>query len=380
VGRILGIEIRLDLSVILIFALVVFTLGRNVLPDWHPGWGFGLVWGTAVIAGILLFLSILAHELSHSVVARLRGIPVPRITLFVFGGVSEMAREPDTPRTELLVAVVGPLTSIVLGIAFTFLGVALAGRGPEGFSASAVESALAGMGPVPTLLLWLGPINLMLGVFNLVPGFPLDGGRVLRSILWMSTGNLERATRWASGAGRAVGWLLMGWGVVQLLGGEFIQGLWLLLIGWFLGNAARSQYSQLLIRQALEGLRVRDLMRTQFETVEPDADLSAFLEGRLLRGAQPVWPVVRGGTLLGMISLESIRSAEPGAGAPVSAAMVPVPDTVDPDLGGSEALRRVVGAQQDPLPVVERGKLVGLLHRSDLMRWLAMHELRSRGE
>jgi Zn-dependent protease len=376
-GRLFGIQIQLDPSVLIVFALVVYSLGAGLFPRWHPSWDAALTWSTALAAGFLFFASLLAHELSHSVVAKLRGIAVPRITLFVFGGVSELEREPDTPATEFLIAIVGPAMSAVLGATFTWIGAAISGLGFADQVFQDPGEAMASLGPAATLFLWLGPINLMLAFFNLVPGFPLDGGRVLRAILWRISGNLRSATLWASNMGRVFAWTLMGVGVLQALGGAFMQGVWLLLIGWFLNNAASQSYTQLLVQQALDELVVGNLMRTHFEVVHPDLSIEAFIRDLLLRSAQSAWPVVEEGKAVGLISFDDARASaeEERAQRTVRDLMRPIDDRVRPDLGGRDALRILAESDTDPLPVMQGEHIVGLLHGSDIARWLALHHL-----
>lgn len=376
-GRLFGIEIRLDFSVIIVFALVVYSLGASVFPAWHPTWPGGLTWGLALTAGVLFFASLLAHELSHSVVAQLRGISVPRITLFVFGGVSELEREPNTPATEFLVAIVGPAMSAFLGFGFTWLGFSLAGSGFADGLLNSPEDAMAQLGPAATLFMWLGPINLVLAFFNLIPGFPLDGGRVLRAILWGTSNDLRSATRWASNVGRFFAWGLMGLGVLQSLGGAFLQGVWLLLIGWFLNNAARNSYIQLLVQQAFEELVVGNLMRTHFEVVPPDLTLKSFVEDHLLRSAQSAWPVVESERAVGLITFEDVRTTDEARRdtQTVGDAMRPIEERLSPDTVGQDALRILARSERDPLPVMEGDRVVGLVHQSDVGRWLALHHL-----
>lgn len=249
IGQIRGIEIRLDVSVLLIGALVAMNLARGLLPAWHPDWSPWLVWFVAGVAALLLFASILAHELAHAFVGRRLGLPIGRITLFIFGGMAELEREPDRPKTELLTAAAGPLLSIALGFAGIFAGGLLA-RAEVG---TLDEESLHHLGPVTTLCLWLGPVNVMLGLFNLIPGFPLDGGRVLRAILWWKTKRFDQATLWAARGGQLFAGLLFVAGVtmmfgvrVPLLGSGIGQGLWLLLIGWFLNAAALNAYARAL--------------------------------------------------------------------------------------------------------------------------------------
>ena len=224
VGSIAGIRIHLDFSLFIIFAVVVTMLGGNLFPGWHPDWGLAQTWATALAAGVLFFLSLLLHELAHSLVARRFGIPVQRITLFLFGGMAEIEAEPASPRIEFLIAIAGPATSLALGFFFTLLGSEIAGPGFTELLAEDQEAALAGLSPAATLLFWLGPVNILLGLFNLVPGFPLDGGRVLRAALWWINGDLYRSTRLAADAGRVFGWLLMILGTAQALSGAFLQG------------------------------------------------------------------------------------------------------------------------------------------------------------
>lgn len=376
-ARVFGIEIRLDFSVLIVFALVVYSLGAALFPRWHPTWDASLTWGTALAAGVLFFASLLAHELAHSVVAQLRGIPVPRITLFVFGGVSELEREPNTPATEFLIAIVGPAMSALLGFAFTGLGAVLAGANFAGDVFTDPEAAMAHLGPGATLFLWLGPINFMLAFFNLVPGFPLDGGRVLRAILWGISGDLRSATQWASNMGRAFAWVLMGFGVLQALGGGFVQGVWLLLIGWFLNNAARNSYVQLLVQQAFDELIVGNLMRTHFEVIDPDLTLEAFVNEFLLRSAQSAWPVVEEGETVGLITFDDVQatSEDQRIAQTVRDVMSPIDERLSPEVGGRDALRALAESERDPLPVMKGEQIVGLLHRGDIARWLALHQL-----
>ena len=233
-----GIEIRLDFSVIFIFGLIVYSLGAGVFPSWHPEWTGGMVWTTATTAGLLFFASLLAHELSHSLVAGRFGIRVPRITLFLFGGMAEIESEAETPGAEFAIAIAGPLMS--LGIAFVCMFIVNGALG-ETLLAGLIADPEQGMervSPLVTVCLWLGSVNLMLAIFNMVPGFPLDGGRVARAVMWRVTGDRMRATRYAATAGRWFGWIIMGIGLWELLAFKALGGLWLILIGWFLSHLA----------------------------------------------------------------------------------------------------------------------------------------------
>jgi Zn-dependent protease len=290
-ARIHGIELKLDVSVLAIFALIVSSLGASLMPSWHPQWSAVLNWSVAFAAGIAFFASLLVHELAHSLVAQRHGIAVPSITLFVFGGVAQMSAEPRTPRAEFQIAIVGPLASLTIGLLCMVLGSWVAGDTFVDALTLHRKQELAKLGPVATLLVWLGPVNVVLALFNLVPGFPLDGGRVLRAALWWWNGDQLRATRWAANAGRLFAWLLMAFGAMNVLWGRTVDGIWFMFIGWFLANAARASYTQLLLQRTLGGLSVSDLMRTQVEAVRGDVPLDTFVENVLLRSAQTLWPV-----------------------------------------------------------------------------------------
>src|SRR5512134_3098809 len=245
IGRLLGIPLRIHLSWLLIFGLVTWSLAAGyfpaVVPD-MPAWSY---WAKAIVAAAMLFGSVILHELGHSLMARRHGVAIAGITLFVFGGVSEMKEEPRTPGQELQIAIVGPAISVLLAVAFALLG-GLLGAGGE----------LTFTGAVVGYLAW---INLLLAAFNMLPAFPLDGGRVLRAILWRWQGDMARATRMAAGTGRVLAFAMMGFGLFQVFSGRF-GGLWLLLVGWFIMQAGSAGAVQASLRQALAGLKVRDVM------------------------------------------------------------------------------------------------------------------------
>jgi len=381
-GRIFGIQIAVDWSLLIIFLLVSFSLSAGAFPSWHPDWSPLLCWVTGLAAAVLFFASVLAHELSHALVGRARGVGFHRITLFVFGGVAHMEGEPPDWRAEFFMAIVGPLTSLVLGVLFTGLAglfVDLSTLQPTDPAA-----ALASAGPVPTLLLWLGPINILLGLFNLVPGFPLDGGRVLRAVAWGLTGNLRKATRWASRAGQAFAWILMGSGLAMMLGLHvpvfgtgLVGGLWLAFIGWFLNNAAVASYRQLALREALSSIPVRRLMQTQLATAPPDMTISELVDGHMMASGQRAFPVVRDDRLLGLACLSDLGKRERGTWheATVADVMTGAADleTVGPEEDASSALEKLARREFDQLPVVVDGRLLGLLRRQDLLKWLSLH-------
>ncbi|HET6613499.1 MAG TPA: site-2 protease family protein [Kofleriaceae bacterium] len=380
IGRVLGVDLAVDWSLLIIFALIAISLGAGVLPAWHPEWSGWLTWLIALAASVLFFGSVFLHELSHAVVANRLGIPVHRITLFIFGGMAHMESEPPSARSELAMAIVGPITSIVIGVVATFIGAAMASGA---LSAATVETAASHVGPVATLLLWLGPINLLLGVFNLIPGFPLDGGRVLRSILWGATGDLVKATRWAANVGRGFAWLLIALGVLMLfgatvpiLGGGVVSGLWLILIGWFLNNAARVSYEQVVMSEALENVVVADIMRTRTIAVDPHMTVDELVRDYIMRTDQRAFPVIDGDRLVGLVCLEDTRRASHREWRNVTVAQVMTPATklvtMAPNDEAASALKTLADREVNQIPVVDGGRLCGLVRREDVMKWLAV--------
>lgn len=381
-GRLFGIDIHLDWSLLIIFLLIVASLGAGTFPVLHPQWSALVVWATALVAAVLFFASVLTHELSHALVGRLYGIRVPRITLFIFGGLAQMEDEPGHWRGELWMALAGPAASLALGVIFITLGNLVIAPGT--FDSARPQESLARLSPLATLLMWLGPINVLLGLFNLVPGFPLDGGRVLRALMWGVTGNRRRATGWASRGGQAFAWLLIGTGVAMLLGarvplfgGGPVNGLWLAFIGWFLNNAALSSYQQMLVGEALHGVAVRRLMRTEAVAVSPDLAIDDLVEGYLLPGGQRAFPVVAGERLRGLVTLTDVRAIDRGAWGhrPVRALMVPVEElaTVAPNDDAFKAMTTLSRAGVDQLPVVSEGRYLGMVRRRDILNWLSVH-------
>lgn len=308
---------------------------------------------------------------------------VSGITLFLFGGIAHIESEPPHARAEFLIAVVGPLTSIAIGVLASFAGVQLSAPALEAM-AEDPEAAMQSLGPVATLLLWLGPINILLGLFNLVPGFPLDGGRVLRSILWWATGDLRRATRYASYAGQAVAGLLIGVGILTAFGampglrGGFLQGFWLVLIGWFLNNAAKMSYQQLVVREALEEVPVERLMFSRMMTVDAACSLSELVRDYIMQSEQRCFPVLRSGCFVGLVCLDDVRRTAEVEWSHVRVAdvMTPVEKlvTMAPRDDAAEALKELGRREVDQIPIVDHGELKGLVRRQDILKWLATRD------
>ena len=381
--RVAGIDVTVDWSLLIIFLLIVWGLASGVFPQWHPSWPPMTAWLTAVAAAVLFFASVLAHELSHSLVARAYGIRVRRIMLYVFGGMAQIEHEPGRWVAELWIAIVGPLTSLAIGFLCLYLGVVGITR-VDVTNVASVEHALVALGPGRTLLLWLGQINLVLAIFNLVPAFPLDGGRVLRAIMWGATHDLRRATRWASALGQAFAWLLIGAGIAMvlgfsmpILGGGLINGIWLAFIGWFLNNAALVSYRQLLTQEILQDVPVSRLMLTRFETVPPQLPLETLIDGYMARSDQRAYPVVGDDTrLLGIVFQRDVeRLTQEQRRAMTAREAMRSPEQVVVARPGEDVLEVLnVLAQRDinQVPVLEDGRVVGLVRRADILQWLAL--------
>jgi Zn-dependent protease len=259
-----------------VFALVTWSLAGGFFPQQYPNWDTSTYWIVAAIASILLFVSVLIHELAHSLVAKNEGMPVRSITLFIFGGVSNIEKEATSPRDEFLMAFVGPASSAVIGIVTA---------GLWAISSGMDES-------IQAILLYLTVINLVLAVFNLLPAFPLDGGRVFRAIVWWTTNDLTQATRIASAVGQGFAYLMIIGGIYWTFTGNIISGLWLVFIGWFLNNAAESGFRQMLVQKTISGVRVRDMMTEQVETVSADLTIQELIDRYILPHNLRALPVV----------------------------------------------------------------------------------------
>lgn len=379
VCQIFGISIHIDWSWLFIFVLVTWNL-TALFAYLHPDWSLTLRSLLAVIAAILFFLSVLAHELAHSLTAKAQNIAVSHITLFLFGGVSNIQRHPSSPKAEFLITIVGPATSIALGLLFILISGIGQGTIPQN-----LLDPLAGMAqlnPITTILLWLGPINLFLGIFNLIPGFPLDGGRVLRSILWAATNNLSLATRWASWIGQGVAWLMIIAGLsmifgieIPILGSGLINGLWLAFIGWFLNSASIQSYQQVLAQDILDGVKVGSIMRVDPPHVQADASVNTLVHDLVMRTDDHAFPVLGvNGELIGLVTLDDIRkvSREEWISTTVSQIMTPANQlvTIAQQEDAAEALLKLKQYDIRQLPVLSNNRLVGLLRRQDIIRWL----------
>jgi Zn-dependent protease/CBS domain-containing protein len=359
-GRWFGFEVRIDYSWFLIFFLVMWTFSVGVFPHELPGYPEAAYWTMGVVAALLLFLSVLLHELSHSAVARTRGIRVEGITLFIFGGVAQTSMEATRPVDEFLLTAAGPLCSVALSGIFYGL---------------AVAADFAGLtGPITEVAGYLAFLNLALAVFNLVPGFPLDGGRLFRSAMWQITGDLRKATRWATTAGRGFGYLMMLVGLWFLWQGALLNGLWLAFIGWFLSNAATNSWRQFVARRMLTGVPVARALKPLPAAVDAERTLADVIDEPFLRAGVGAVPVLSAGNLVGVLSVEDVAGVSPAerSSTRVGSVMTPIErvPSVPSDASLESVLGRLRAGDGARLLVVDEGRLVGILTPHDIAGWL----------
>jgi len=356
-----GIEVGVHISWLVIFALVTWSLASSYFPAVLPRSDQLERWALGAVAAVLLFASVLIHELAHSFVAKARGLEARSITLFIFGGVSSLSGETKRPSTEFVVAIVGPLTSLVLsGIAYL-----VAVAAPPGSAVEAIASYLA-------------LINMLLGLFNLIPGFPLDGGRVLRAIIWQVTRNSRRSTELATAVGRLVAWGFLLWGFWRVLNGDVFGGIWIAAIGWFLQNAASASLEQAVAEQRLRRLRVGDVLRPDPTAVPPNISVAELVERYMLPGARRSVPVVDGDHLVGIVTLSDVRHVSPEERATTLVRSIMGGRnglaTVTPDRPLRDAIDALGSGDYEQVPVVQDGRLVGLLTRADVVRQIQLRE------
>lgn len=351
IGRIFGIPLKIHPSWLIIFALVSFSLAVGFFPTQFPDLPAWSYWIKAIIAALMLFASILLHELGHSLLARRMGVEIADITLFVFGGVSHMRGEPKAAKAELLVALIGPAISLGLWLLFGALTYALA----------AVQG---GVTPGVALLGYLSVINLLLAVFNMLPAFPLDGGRVLRAVLWMVRKDLPSATRTAISVGRVLSYLIIAGGFLQLLAGSF-GGLWLILIGWLILQAGAAISAQVSLREALGPLRVGDVMVRDVVTVDADLTVEQLVRDYFTRHLYGGYPVRGGDRVLGLVTLRDLEKAPPEQRGQIRVADIIEPLRPDliisPDVPVAEALDLMMQREASRLLVMDQDRLIGLI-------------------
>jgi len=361
-GRIFGIHVGFNWSLLVVAALIAWSLATSLLPSASPGHTSGAYWTAGVVSAFVFLASLLAHELAHSVVAVRRGVKVEGITLWLFGGVSRFSSETNSPGSQALITFVGPLTSLVLGVVFFLVAVAVGG----GAHPSLVAVTLS----------WLGYINISLGLFNLVPAFPLDGGRLLQSLIWLRTGDRLRATRIAARIGMLFAYLLIAYGLATFIfAGSLIGGVWSVFLGWFLLSAARSEEAGGLIRQALAGVTVAQVMTPNPVQAPDDISVEDALHGYILASRHSTFPTHdAAGRLSGLLTLTALKNVEPGGRPTTLIKQIICPldkvSTAGPTDPITNLLAASDGCSEGRTLVVDGGRLIGIVSPSDINRLL----------
>ena len=362
--KIAGIQVSFDYSWLLVFGLVLFSMSAGYFPRYYPGHDALTYWLAGAIATCFFFASVVIHELAHSLVAVSSGIQISEITLFIFGGVSKITAEPQDPVTELKVAIVGPLSSFALALIFWLA---------KGFFAGFDLPLITG---IFSYLAW---INLALGIFNLIPGFPLDGGRIFRALYWWKTGSLTRATRLAADLGKGFAVALMVLGGVQIFLGDLFGGIWFILIGMFLRGMSQRGYEEVVVRKSLEGVPVREIMTREVVTVQPDMTISQLVHDYFLHYTYGGFPVLADGRVVGVVSIAGVRQVprQEQDVRKVAEVMEPVSDqlAIAGEVSLAEALSRMTQADQDRLLVMDQDRMIGLITRTTLLRFVQVKRL-----
>jgi len=361
-GRLFGIEVGLHYSWFLIALLITMSLGAQFQAS-HKEWGSNVIWALSILTALLFFVTLLAHEMSHALVARAHGITTKAITLFALGGVAQIEKEPEDAKTEFLVGAVGPFSSAVIGA--ISLGVAWALGWHMG---SAPET------PLHAMFVWLGYINLTLAAFNMIPGYPLDGGRILRSILWLISGNPLRATQQAAKVGQGIALLFIAFGIFRFFGGAGFGGLWIAFIGWFLMQAASASYSSVALTEGLKGVQVRDIMTSDCVTLDGNMNVEQFVEDYLLRSGRRCFVVQQNGEISGLVTPHEIKELERPRWPYTTLADIMRPldqiHTVTPSTPVMEALETMGRDDVNQLPVVSGKHLDGVVTRANVVEFL----------
>ncbi len=357
-GRLFGIQFRLHYTWFIVFVLVVVSLSAQYFPTTYAGWSLVTYWVIGIITSLLFFASVLAHELAHSLVARVNGIPVKSITLFIFGGVAQITREAKKASAELIMAAAGPACSLAIGGLFALLWLVTRGTAE----------------PIAAMAIWLAGVNGLLAAFNLIPGFPLDGGRVFRSVLWRFTGSYYRSTRIATQTGRVVGYLFILGGIsVVFLLRDLFGGLWLAFIGWFLENAASTSYCQAQWREEMAGLTAAQVMTSEFPVIPPDLTVAELVQGYIFTRGHRFFVVADEGRLNGILTLQDIKSLpqQKWGAVRVREIMTPVDKVkvASTDQEVLTVLEEMVENDVNQVPVVTGGRVVGLITRDRLLRF-----------
>jgi Zn-dependent protease/predicted transcriptional regulator len=358
--KVAGIQVDIDFSWIIIFALILWSLSAGYFPSAYPGHGTLSYWIIGLAATLLFFASVLIHELSHATVGNMLGEKIDRITLFIFGGMAHLSGEPRTANDEILIAGVGPLTSMVLALIFWLIYKTIA--------------LVPGASLWPAVFRYLAFINLALALFNLLPGFPLDGGRLFRALIWKRTGNMDQATARAADWGTGLAWVMMIFGGLEIFGGALVGGLWLIFIGLFLRSAALSEYQGTVAAHLLQRVSVADIMTRDPVTLAPGLPIADAIEHYFLKYGYGGFPVVDDGRVLGALTLSQVRHCSPAdrAHRKVGDLLRPLDPalSISPRASAMDAVHQMNEADSGRLLVIENDKLAGLITRSGVMRFM----------
>lgn len=360
--KLFGFEVKIDFSWLLLGLLITWTLAQGLFPHFYEGYQTLTYWLMGVAGALGLLVSIVFHELWHSLVARRFGLPMRGITLFIFGGVAEMTEEPSSPKVEFFMAVAGPISSVVLGLGL--FGIVFLG------------DSLGWPQPVTGVINYLALLNLILAGFNLIPAFPLDGGRVLRSVLWGWKDNIRWATQLSSKIGGGFGIALIIIGLIEVITGNFVGGIWMFLIGMFIRGASQTAYKQLILRRSLEGEKVRRFMKSDPVTVSPSLSIEDLVEDYIYKHHYKMYPVVEGGKLIGCVTINQVKEIpkEERDKRKVAelAQSCSEKNTIGPDEDAMQALSIMRKNRASRLMVAEDGKLVGMISLKDMMGLLSL--------
>ncbi len=353
-----GIEIRLDYTWFIIFALVTWTLAEVYFPTKYENWTIMTYWGLGIVTSVLFFTSVLLHELSHSFVAQAFGTPVPRITLFIFGGAAQISEESKSAKAEFLMALAGPAMSVLLGAVFLLLWYLTNQPFP----------------PLGALLGWLAIINFILAFFNMIPGFPLDGGRVFKAVMWAITGNEYKSTQTAVFVGKAFAYMFILLGVFLAFQGPLFQGIWIALIGWFLLHAATQTSKHQTMQMFLRGHTAGDAMWTDFTFVDAGTSLYELVHDKLLHTGRRCFPVMDNGQVTGIVTVHNVKQVDPEQWSRTTVRSIIIPaeelKSVSPETPLEQVMQMMTADGYNQVPVVRQGKFLGMITRESLMDFM----------
>lgn len=363
IGKVRGIEIEVNVSWLVVFGLVTYMLATNYFPQNYPDWNPALGWLLGGIIALMLFVSVLLHELSHSLVSMNFGIPVKKISLFIFGGIAQMEKEPDDPGSELKIAVAGPAMSLLLFVLFTLL--------------AAVAAVTGASEAILVLLTYVAQVNLVLAIFNMVPAFPMDGGRVLRALIWRFKGDFQNATRIAASMGGMFGYFLIFTGIFWVMTGNLINGIWFAFIGWFISQASQASYQQTVMSNIFDEIRVSEFMTANVTAVDYHISVQELVDSYFFHYKFNSFPVKKFEEVIGVVNLDRVKNIpkEERDQTTVGGITTPLEDNlvVSPNDTVSTAMTKIFGNSIGRVLVMEQAALIGIVSRTDILNYLRMH-------